>query len=109
MGAARRIGDALTVVLILVAGITLFISGIFIMNIMLVSVIERTSEIGVRMAVGASRRHIQQQFLIEACAISALGGLAGPVLDFRHLAHCLGVHSGASLDYRARSCLAARL
>jgi len=80
LGAARRIGAALTVVLILVAGITLFISGIFIMNIMLVSVIERTREIGVRMAVGAARSQIQRQFLIEACAISALGGLAGTAL-----------------------------
>lgn len=75
--AARQISAALTVVLLLVAGITLSISGIFIMNIMLIAVAERTKEIGVRMAVGATRRQIKMQFLLEAVGISLLGGLCG--------------------------------
>ena len=80
LAAAKQIAAALTVVLILVSAITLAISGIFIMNIMLISVTERTKEIGIRMAVGATRQHVRQQFLLEAVAISLMGGLAGVVL-----------------------------
>jgi putative ABC transport system permease protein len=65
------------VVLILVSAIALVISGIGIMNIMLVTVTERTREIGLRMAVGAARRDILEQFLAEAVVISMAGGLAG--------------------------------
>ncbi|MBI1356520.1 MAG: FtsX-like permease family protein [Acidobacteria bacterium] len=77
LDAARQISAALTVVLVLVAAITLSISGIFIMNIMLISVAERTKEIGVRMAVGATRRQVKMQFLLEAVGISLLGGFSG--------------------------------
>lgn len=77
LDAAKNISLALTVVLLLVAAITLAISGIFIMNIMLIAVSERTKEIGIRMAVGARRRQVQRQFLMEAVGISLLGGLAG--------------------------------
>ena len=77
LAAARQISAALTVVLLLVAAITLAISGIFIMNIMLIAVAERTKEIGLRMAVGATRRQVKLQFLMEAVAISLIGGLAG--------------------------------
>ncbi|MFN9297832.1 MAG: FtsX-like permease family protein, partial [Acidobacteriota bacterium] len=74
---ARNISLILTGVLIMVAAIALVISGIGIMNIMLVTVTERTKEIGTRMAVGASRRVILAQFLMEAVLISTGGGLLG--------------------------------
>jgi len=64
-----------------VAGISLLVGGIGIMNIMLVSVSERTREIGVRKAVGATNRQILGQFLIEAVVISVLGGIFGILLS----------------------------
>ncbi len=78
--AAQRIALVLTIVLILVSAIALVISGIGIMNIMLVTVTERTREIGLRMAVGASRRAVLQQFLTESVVISLVGGLIGILL-----------------------------
>jgi putative ABC transport system permease protein len=60
-----------------IAAISLLVGGIGIMNIMLVSVAERTREIGIRKAIGARRSHIMMQFLIEACVLSILGGLIG--------------------------------
>jgi putative ABC transport system permease protein len=63
-----------------IAGISLLVGGIGIMNIMLVSVTERTREIGLRLAVGARGRDILLQFLVEAMAISLLGGLIGVAL-----------------------------
>ena len=77
LDAARRIATVLTIVLMLVSALALIISGIGIMNIMLVTVTERTREIGLRMSLGASRNAILQQFLTEAVIISLLGGLAG--------------------------------
>ncbi len=80
LAAARSISNALTVVLLVIASIMLVISGIGIMNIMLVTVTERTREIGVRMAIGARRREIAWQFLIEAFIISGTGALTGIVI-----------------------------
>lgn len=77
LAAAREISFGLTIVLLLVSAIALTISGIFIMNIMLVTVTERTREIGLRMAVGATRRQIREQFLLEAGSISFFGGIVG--------------------------------
>ena len=77
LNAAKSIAKILSLVLVLVSTIALVISGIGIMNIMLVTVTERTREIGIRMAVGASRREILIQFLTEATLISLAGGSVG--------------------------------
>jgi putative ABC transport system permease protein len=80
LAAARSIANALTIVLLVIGSITLVISGIGIMNIMLVTVTERTREIGVRMAVGARRHEIEWQFLIEAFIISGAGAVTGVLI-----------------------------
>jgi putative ABC transport system permease protein len=77
LGAAKTISLALRILLILIAFIALLISGIGIMNIMLVTVTERTREIGVRKAIGAAQKEIMWQFLIEAFLISGGGAVIG--------------------------------
>ncbi|WP_414578932.1 ABC transporter permease [Anabaena sp. CCY 9402-a] len=72
-----QITGALTIMLAAIAGISLFVGGIGIMNIMLVSVTERTQEIGLRKAIGATQQDILLQFMIESVIVSAIGGLIG--------------------------------
>ena len=79
LSVAGRIADALTLVLMLVALVTLLVSGIGIMNIMLATVSSRIREIGIRKAIGATNREIRFQFLAEAILISLTGGIAGIV------------------------------
>jgi len=71
-----------TVLLGSIAAISLLVGGIGVMNIMLVSVTERTREIGIRKAVGAKRRDIMAQFLVEAMALAFLGGLIGVLAGY---------------------------
>ncbi|MFT4104083.1 MAG: MacB family efflux pump subunit [Burkholderiaceae bacterium] len=77
---ATETQNTMTILLGSIAAISLLVGGIGVMNIMLVSVTERTREIGIRMATGARMADIQQQFLIEALVVSALGGAIGVVL-----------------------------
>ncbi len=73
----KSISAGLFSLMILISGISLIVGGIVIMNIMLVSVVERTREIGVRRAMGATRKHIRRQFLTEAVLLSLGGGILG--------------------------------
>ena len=69
-----------TMVLALIAGISLLVGGLGVMNVMLMSVKERTREIGIRMAIGARQRDIQRQFLSEAAVVSLVGGAGGVLI-----------------------------
>jgi putative ABC transport system permease protein len=77
---ANALSDVMTLLMVCIAAVSLMVGGIGIMNIMLVAVTERTREIGIRMAIGASQRAINRQFLIEAVTISTAGGLIGVLI-----------------------------
>lgn len=80
MNTMSSVTQSMTLMLGGIAGISLLVGGIGIMNIMLVSVSERTKEIGIRKAIGAKRRDVMLQFLIEAAVLSSMGGIIGIIL-----------------------------
>lgn len=82
LGIAKDILDLLTILVASIAAISLIVGGIGIMNMMLVTVTERTREIGIRKAVGAKNSDILIQFMIEAIVVSFMGGLLGVLLAF---------------------------
>ena len=99
LSVANQITGVLTLFLGGIAAISLLVGGIGIMNIMLVSVTERTREIGIRKAVGARRRDILGQFLVEATLLSIVGGLVGIALGWAisRLISALGARSGTPI------------
>ncbi|MAT99215.1 MAG: hypothetical protein CL608_18900 [Anaerolineaceae bacterium] len=118
LGAFSEITSVLTIFLGVIAGISLLVGGIGIMNIMLVSVTERTREIGLRKAVGAKHRDILTQFLVEAVVIASVGGLIGlglgavgaavisdlsplldPALDWNSVVLAIGFSAGVGLFF----------
>ena len=76
----RQISAAMFILILLISSVSLGVGGIVIMNIMLVGVVERTREIGVRLAMGARKRDIRRQFLLEAALLSTAGGLVGVLI-----------------------------
>ncbi len=95
--AATEIADTMTIFLGGIAAISLLVGGIGIMNIMLVSVIERTREIGLRKAVGARDRDILMQFVIESLIIGLTGGLVGVILGWG-ISYFIGNFAGSTLN-----------
>lgn len=98
MDTMSSVTNTMTMMLAGIAGISLLVGGIGIMNIMLVSVTERTKEIGIRKAIGAKRRDILRQFLIEAAVISSMGGLIGVGAGLL-IAKVLSVAAGMTIAY----------
>jgi putative ABC transport system permease protein len=82
MQSANKITGIVGLIISCIAGISLLVGGIGVMNIMLVSVTERTREIGIRMALGAERKNILLQFLIESMVLCILGGIIGVILGY---------------------------
>ncbi len=104
--AISQTSKTMSMLLAIIAGVSLVVGGIGIMNIMLVSVTERTREIGLRKAVGATRSDILRQFLIESVVISGLGGVMGIICGWSAGA-ILALISGWSVSFDATAALAA--
>jgi len=101
LSTVNQVTGALTAMLGGIAGISLVVGGIGIMNIMLVSVTERTREIGIRKAIGAKRKDILRQFLIEALVVSCAGGIIGIILGIggsRILGSVMSIQTAVSLE-----------
>lgn len=93
----NKITSIMTASLVVIAGISLLVGGIGIMNIMLVSVTERTKEIGIRKALGARRKDVLSQFVIEAATVSGIGGVIGIIFG-----SAVTVLAGMLIDIQAR-------
>src|SRR5262249_24542285 len=96
LSSLSTVANTLTLFLGGIAGISLLVGGIGVMNIMLVSVTERTREIGIRKAIGARRNDILVQFLVESAALSLIGGLLGIALGWGIAASLGKVQLGGS-------------
>ena len=94
--------DTVSIAIAFIAGISLLVGGIGVMNIMLVSITERTREIGTRKALGAKNSSIRLQFIIEAVILCLLGGVFGIILGF-----ILGAAAASLLGYAASAPVAA--
>ncbi|WP_328824323.1 ABC transporter permease [Metabacillus schmidteae] len=108
METMTSVSDTMTVMLGGIASISLLVGGIGVMNIMLVSVSERTKEIGIRKAIGANRKSILLQFLIEAVVLSVIGGLIGVVLGLG-ISKLIELFSSLSISYSPTVTLSAFL